>query len=162
VHTIFAGDRREGEQSGWRQGAILAGGNYMSIDANQHIVHVETPQDRKLARSKASSLYNNANWGLVDAVEDGIVKLENLGTDTLPAEMKAMDNEVKARYVAGKAAERKKLIKKEIAVLSKARDEYVAAKAQQAAGDAASTVNDALTAAIRDQGHKKGFVSGEN
>ena len=204
VHTIFAGDRREGEQSGWKQGALLAGGNYMNIDANQRIVHVEAPQDKKIAelnaklnktyvpygergaqkaqrqleqdtksesvsvgllakraRSKASPLYNNANWDLVDAVEDGIVKLENLGTDTLPADMKAMDDEEKAHYVAGKAAERKKL-KKEIAVLSKARDEYVAAKAQQAAGDAANTVNDALTAAIRDQGHKKGFVSGAN
>lgn len=48
VHTIHAGNYAEGAQSGWRQGAILAGGNYMSIDADQKIVHIVAPQDKKI------------------------------------------------------------------------------------------------------------------
>lgn len=49
VHTIFAGDNDEGRQSGWQQGALLAGGNYMSIDSNQKIAHIVAPQDAKIA-----------------------------------------------------------------------------------------------------------------
>ncbi len=204
VHTIHAGDYHEGEQTGWKQGALLAGGTYMSIDANQQIVHVEAPQDQRIAelnshlnktyvpygkqgaqkaqrqleqdvasetvsigllakrvRSKASSLYNNSNWDLVDAIEEGAVKLDALKADELPAEMKTMTDEKKAQYIVGKAEQRKKL-KQEIATLSKDRDAYVAAQQKQAAANTANTVNDALTTAIRDQGGKKGFVSEAN
>jgi hypothetical protein len=201
VHTIHAGDYREGEQTGWKQGALLAGGNYMSIDANQKIVHIQAPQDEKIAelnsqlnktyipygaqgkqkaqrqleqdsksaavsvgllakraRSKASSMYNNANWDLVDAVEDGKVKLDKLETESLPEEMKSMNDQRKSRFVAEKSKERKKL-KQEIAKLSKARDAYVATQKKKADVDAANTMNDALTNAIREQGSNKGFVS---
>lgn len=201
VNTIHAGDYHEGEQTGWQQGALLAGGNYMSIDANQKIVHIQAPQDEKIAelnsqlnktyipygaqgkqkaqrqleqdsksaavsvgllakraRSKASSLYNNANWDLVDAVEDGKVKLDKLEADSLPEEMKAMSGQNRSHYVAEKSKERKKL-KQEIAKLSKARDAYVAAQKKKDHADVANTMNDALTSAIREQGSNKGFVS---
>jgi hypothetical protein len=201
VHTIHAGDYAEGEQSGWKQGALLAGGSYMSIDANQRIVHVDAPQDKKIAelnaklnqtyipygtqgkrkaqrqleqdsksaevsvgllakraRSKASKLYNNANWDLVDAVEDAKVKLDKLEANNLPDEMKAMSVQHRSQYVAEKSKERKKL-KQEIAKLSKSRDAYVAAQKKKADTDAANTMNDALTSAIREQGTKKGFVT---
>jgi hypothetical protein len=201
VNTIHAGDYVEGEQTGWKQGALLAGGNYMSIDANQRIVHIEAPQDKKIAelnsqlnktyipygnqgkqkaqrqleqdsksenvsigllakraQSKASSFYNNAQWDLVDAIEESTVKLENLKVDDLPEEMKTMNNQKKAQYVAGKAQDRKRL-KQEISVLSKEREAYVVKQKKQATADSDNTINDALTAAIRKQGVKKGFVS---
>ena len=201
VHTIHAGDYEEGEQTGWKQGAILAGGNYMSIDANQRIVHIEAPQDEKLAElnaqlnetyipygsqgkqkaqrqleqdsksesvslgllakrvhSKASSLYNNANWDLVDAVEEGKVKLDKVKTDDLPKEMRVMNDQKKSQYVNNKSMERNKL-KQHISELSKARDAYVAEQKKKVASEAANTMNDALTAAIREQGSEKGFVT---
>ncbi len=49
VSTIFAGDHEQGLATGWQQGALLAGGNYMSIDPNQQIAHIAAPQDRKIA-----------------------------------------------------------------------------------------------------------------
>jgi len=49
VNTIHAGDYNEGINSGWQDGAVLAGGNYMSIDHNRKVVHVAAPQDDKLA-----------------------------------------------------------------------------------------------------------------
>ena len=49
VNTIHAGDYQTGSQSGWKDGAILAGGNYMSIDHNHKVAHIEAPQDQKLA-----------------------------------------------------------------------------------------------------------------
>jgi len=49
VSTIFAGDHNEGVSSGWQHGAILAGGNFMSIDHNQQIAHIAAPQDKTIA-----------------------------------------------------------------------------------------------------------------
>jgi len=48
VNTIFAGNHQQGLQTGWQSGALLAGGDYMSIDANQQLVYIESPQDKKL------------------------------------------------------------------------------------------------------------------
>lgn len=53
VNTIHAGDYQTGLGQGWQQGALLAGGNYMSIDHNQAVVHVEAPQDEEIARLNA-------------------------------------------------------------------------------------------------------------
>ncbi len=50
VNTIFAGDHQSGVSGGWQTGAQLAGGDYMSIDANRAIVHIEAPQDKEIAR----------------------------------------------------------------------------------------------------------------
>ncbi|WP_241567037.1 VWA domain-containing protein [Hahella sp. KA22] len=49
VNTIFAGAYNEGGESGWRQGAQLAGGNYMSIDQDQQVAQIEAPQDKEIA-----------------------------------------------------------------------------------------------------------------
>ena len=53
VNTIHAGDYQTGLGEGWQKGALLAGGNYMSIDHNQAVVHVEAPQDEQIARLNA-------------------------------------------------------------------------------------------------------------
>jgi hypothetical protein len=49
VNTIFCGADSEGMRTGWKDGALLADGRYMSIDQNQRIVHIPTPQDAKIA-----------------------------------------------------------------------------------------------------------------
>jgi len=48
VNTIFAGNHDNGVREGWQQGALLAGGDYMSIDANRTIVHIDAPQDKQI------------------------------------------------------------------------------------------------------------------
>lgn len=53
VNTIHAGDHSTGLSSGWQQGAQLAGGDYMSIDSNQKVVHIDAPQDKKIAQLNA-------------------------------------------------------------------------------------------------------------
>lgn len=50
VNTIFAGDFNAGVSAGWEVGAHLAGGDYMSIDANRQVVHIDAPQDKEIAR----------------------------------------------------------------------------------------------------------------
>ena len=53
VNTIHAGSYEAGVQTGWEQGALLAGGSYMSIDHNHQVAHVVAPQDRKIAQLNA-------------------------------------------------------------------------------------------------------------
>lgn len=59
VNTIHAGDHQLGIETGWQKGALLAGGDYMSIDANQKTVHVIAPQDKRIAElnSELNSTY---------------------------------------------------------------------------------------------------------
>ena len=53
INTIHAGNDQTGISDGWQAGAILAGGSYLSIDANQKVVHVVAPQDEKIAELNA-------------------------------------------------------------------------------------------------------------
>jgi hypothetical protein len=49
INTLHAGSYDEGAQGGWKEGALLAGGNYMSIDHNHQVAHIVAPQDQKIA-----------------------------------------------------------------------------------------------------------------
>lgn len=53
VNTIHAGDMKIGANSGWKQGAMLAGGDYMNIDHNHVVAHVNAPQDKRLSELNA-------------------------------------------------------------------------------------------------------------
>jgi hypothetical protein len=50
VNTIFCGANSEGERTGWKDGAVLADGRFMSIDQNQKIVELAAPQDAQIAK----------------------------------------------------------------------------------------------------------------
>jgi len=53
VNTIHAGDHQVGIDTGWQNGALLAGGDYMSIDSNRRAVHVLAPQDKRIVELNA-------------------------------------------------------------------------------------------------------------
>ena len=111
----------------------------------------------KRAQSKASKMYNNSSWDLVDVFEDGEVKLEELAVEQLPAEMQKMDKARQEEYVVGKARERKK-VQEEIATLNKSRNDYVAKKQRETTKANVNTVNDAVTRAIRREAKNKNYV----
>jgi len=48
INTIFCGDIRQGMKTGWKEGADLGGGDYMTIDHNKEIVYIETPYDSQI------------------------------------------------------------------------------------------------------------------
>ena len=200
VNTIHAGGYDSGVQTGWKDGALLASGNYMSIDHNHRVAHVNAPQDKRIAelnarlnqtyipygtkgkekalrqqeqdvksgeissgllakraQSKASKMYNNASWDLIDAMESGDAELDKLPAAQLPPEMRKMDKAKQKEYVENKTKEREK-IKQEITVLSKDRNSYVAEQQRAAAKSPTNTVNDALITAIRAEAKKKAYV----
>lgn len=48
VNTIFCGDFNEGVTTDWKSGALLANGDYMSIEQNRKTVYIETPYDKDI------------------------------------------------------------------------------------------------------------------
>ena len=45
VNTLFCGDYEQGIETEWKRGAHLTGGEYMAIDHNREVVHINTPYD---------------------------------------------------------------------------------------------------------------------
>ena len=201
VNTIFAGEFNAGISAGWQGGAHMAGGDYMSIDTNQKIVHIDAPQDKQIAelnnqlnatyipygrlgkesekrqleqdevsgsissgllakraKSKSSDFYNNSSWDLVDALQDGKVKEDELVTldeEQLPEKMKAMSGDERKQYIQTQSKLRTQL-KEEITRLGESRKQYVAEKKKEQV-ESAPSVSDALSNAVKKQASKKGF-----
>lgn len=59
VNTIFCGTYEQGIYTQWKNGATLTGGEYMAIDHNKKVVHVNTPYDDVIIKlnSKLNSTY---------------------------------------------------------------------------------------------------------
>jgi len=108
------------------------------------------------AQSKASGLYVNAKWDLVDATTKGKVKLEELAEAELPEEMKKMTPEQRKAHVAQQARRRADL-QKEIQTLSAKRNEYVKKEMAKQGLSEKQSLDAALRAAVREQAEKKGL-----
>lgn len=50
VNTVHCGTQSEGENGGWRTGAALAEGKFLTIDKDKAIVQIEAPQDKEIAK----------------------------------------------------------------------------------------------------------------
>lgn len=48
VNTIFCGNYQQGASTGWKEGANLGEGDYMTINHNKKIVHIVTPYDDEI------------------------------------------------------------------------------------------------------------------
>lgn len=59
VNTIFCGAYNQGIDTNWKDGAILTGGEYMAIDHNRQVVHIDTPYDAMIIKlnSKLNKTY---------------------------------------------------------------------------------------------------------
>jgi hypothetical protein len=59
INTIFCGNYDQGVQTDWKRGATLTGGEYMAIDHNRHVVHIDTPYDDLIIKlnSKLNTTY---------------------------------------------------------------------------------------------------------
>lgn len=101
-------------------------------------------------------MYENSTWDLVDALVQGKVNLADVPAEKLPQEMAKMSKDEQKAYVAKKKQERAR-IKEEIGKLSKAREDYVANELAASPAPAVSTVQDAMTKAIRKEAKKKHY-----
>ena len=49
INTVFCGNRGEGANSNWEDGAQLAGGRFLVIDQDQRVADVPTPYDKEIS-----------------------------------------------------------------------------------------------------------------
>ncbi|MFK7908984.1 MAG: VWA domain-containing protein [Akkermansiaceae bacterium] len=50
VNTIHCGSEQAGISGGWKNGAMLADGRFLTIDHNRAVVHIEAPQDADIVK----------------------------------------------------------------------------------------------------------------
>lgn len=50
VNTIHCGSESAGIDGGWRRGAHIAEGKFLTIDQDKAVVHIEAPQDKEITR----------------------------------------------------------------------------------------------------------------
>lgn len=69
VNTIFCGNYEQGINTYWKNGASLTGGEYIAIDHNRKVVHIDTPYDDVIIKlnSKLNTTY--ISYGALGAVK---------------------------------------------------------------------------------------------
>ena len=127
--------------------APAAAANQTRQDANA-AANASTGAAVQRAISKSSANYTNAHWDLVDALKQGVVKLEAVAKSDLPAELKQLKREQLEAVVREKTAERAKL-QAEIKRLNEERQGYIAARRKES-GEA-RTLDSAIGSAVREQ-----------
>jgi hypothetical protein len=197
VNTIFCGSRDEGIQTGWLDGARLAGGEYASIDHNIVEIRIRCPQDDEILRlnielngtylgfgetgrmkkerqveqdrkaeaaapqaavsrayAKASGMYVNSEWDVVDAAAANSSKLDRASDEELPPEMRGM-NPAQRKAYAENLGKKRKEIQQKIERLGREREVYL--KTERSKSSNAPSLDEAVVSAVRSQAGKKGF-----
>jgi len=108
--------------------------------------------------SKANAYYRNSAWDLVDAWNDGSVKLADVKAEELPENMRGMSLDERQQYVSRQSTERRRL-QDQINRLNGQRNTFVAEQQKQlAAQSGQKTLDQALVEAIRSQASQKRFI----
>ncbi len=123
-------------------------------DANAERLGLQTAGTRVAA--KASPLYNNKDWDLLDAAAAGDVKLESVAKEDLPAAMQPMSAAEREAYVGRKQAERTE-VQRQIQDLSARRDGFLEDK-RKTANPGQAGLDEAMLQSIRKQAESKGFT----
>lgn len=108
--------------------------------------------------SKATGLYRNADWDLVDRLKDDPkFDVTKVPEAELCDELKKMKPEERVAHLKKKLAERE-AIQKEISELNQRRVLYLKEAAKKSAKIGDKAFDDAVRGALREQAKKKGFV----
>lgn len=108
------------------------------------------------AAAKASSLYSNESWDLVDASTNKEINYAELETSELPDIMQKMTPEERKSYVEGMRAARAE-IQSKIQEAQAARDEFL--KRRRAEDNSGKTsLDEAILQALHEQAKEKGFT----
>jgi hypothetical protein len=112
------------------------------------------------AAAKATGMYQNAGWDLVDASKQKDFDLKKVSADALPEEMRKMSPEERAKHLEQKAAERAE-IQKQIGEVAAKRDAHVKTELEKQGRDGKDALDVAVRSSIKEQAAKRGFKFGE-
>jgi hypothetical protein len=86
VNTIHCGSEKDGANGGWRRGAHLAEGKFLTIDQDKAVVHVKAPQDEEITRLSIELNNTYIIYGAKGKVgKDNQVKQDNNAAASAPA-----------------------------------------------------------------------------
>ncbi len=108
------------------------------------------------AVSKASRLYDNSGWDLVDGTKKGAVKLDAMADEDLPAELKGKDAAERKAIVDAKAKEREEIQ----ARIQKLQAERREVRRREAEGGGGPWSGDSLDKAIIESASKQAAAAG--
>lgn len=143
LNDTYIGYGRLGEANKARQGAQ---------DSNASSMSLKSAISR--TKSKASAQYKNESWDIVDAYEADEDKILTMPEDQLPKEMKGMDTEARAGFIAAKKAERE-TIQTKIKDLQIKQKQYVAKEKANMAKT--QTMDEVVVTGMRAQAEEHGF-----
>jgi hypothetical protein len=126
--------------------------NQIAQDANAKAMGAQSCNSRVAA--KATGLYMNTFWDLVDAVREKTVDLEKLDAKDLPEPMRTMTRKEQLAYVESKQQQRGE-IQRRITEISVKRQAYLDAERKKQGTK--TGFDDALIDALRKQAGEKGF-----
>jgi hypothetical protein len=106
--------------------------------------------------TKAGRLYKNAEWDLIDAVEEKQVELTKLKKDQLPEGLRELSADDLVAHVEKLATERKE-IQQKIKKLTAARAKFVADEREKLADSGENTLDEAIISAARAQAERQEF-----
>ncbi|MFH1706613.1 MAG: vWA domain-containing protein [Planctomycetota bacterium] len=149
LNATYIAYGRAGEEAGKRQ---------LAQDANA--AGAGAPAAAQRAEAKASEMYRNDGWDLVDAEKEGKKDVSTMPADELPAEMQAMTPAEREAFIARKRAEREAL-QARIRELSAARDVFVAEKRKELTAEGADTLDGAMIRTLRSQAAGKAYEFGK-
>lgn len=109
------------------------------------------------AVSKASRLYDNSGWDLVDGTKKGAVKLDEMKDEELPAELQGKNAQERQAIVDSKAKERAD-IQARIQKLQGERDQYVAGQQKAAASAGPASLDKAIIESATKQAAAQGMA----
>jgi hypothetical protein len=108
------------------------------------------------AQAKASLMYQNAGWDLIDASKQKDFDLSKVEADQLPEEMRKMSAEERAKYLEQKATERAE-VQKQIGEVAAKRDAHVKAELEKQGRDGKDALDVAVRSSIKEQAAARGF-----
>lgn len=105
------------------------------------------------AMAKASPMYRNGDWDIVDAKKEG----KKIAADEMPAELRNLNDAERDAFIAKKAEERATL-QKQIGTLAAQREQYVQGEMQKRAKDTTKSMDDALIESAKSQAQKADYA----
>ncbi len=67
INTIFCGNYQQGINTSWKNAAKMTGGEYMAIDHNRHVVHINTPYDDIIIKLNSRLNRTYISYGAIGA-----------------------------------------------------------------------------------------------
>jgi hypothetical protein len=107
-------------------------------------------------QTKASLLYSNSHWDLVDACNEPTFKLEDIKKEELPEALRKLSIDELRVHVAAQKKKRDEL-KQQVEALGKQRDAHVQQELQRLGGEGKKLFEQAVLESVRQQAEARGF-----